>query len=165
MTLSTLYDAKYSLLSITLSTLASAPSNTTNTPSQSLHIWLLMTTWLALSAQRQILMHVIAEWHGEWRVTPPWRPHSHSWTWRLHWHCWTWDLAPALTVLNLESCTLTSEKQTLNIFRSLPEGSRLSPNLFDIFAANLIHELQTRRARVFGVQIRKDGKISETRVI
>jgi len=36
------------------------------------------------------------------------------------------------------------EHQTVDIFRGLPEGSRLSPTLFGIFAADLIHELQTQ---------------------
>jgi len=33
------------------------------------------------------------------------------------------------------------EHQTVNILRGLPEGSRLSPTLFAIFVADLIHEL------------------------
>jgi len=36
------------------------------------------------------------------------------------------------------------EHQTVNILRGLPEGSRLSPTLFGIFVADLIHELQTK---------------------
>jgi len=36
------------------------------------------------------------------------------------------------------------EHQTVDIFRGLPEGSRLSPTLFGIFVADLIHELQTK---------------------
>jgi len=35
------------------------------------------------------------------------------------------------------------EHQTVDILRGLPEGSRLSPTLFGIFVADLIHELQT----------------------
>jgi len=33
---------------------------------------------------------------------------------------------------------------TVDILRGLPEGSRLSPTLFGIFVADLIHELQTK---------------------
>jgi len=36
------------------------------------------------------------------------------------------------------------EHQTVDILRGLPEGSRLSPTLFGIFVADLIHELQTK---------------------
>jgi len=36
------------------------------------------------------------------------------------------------------------EHQTVDILRRLPEGSRLSPNLFGIFVADRIHELQTK---------------------
>jgi len=36
------------------------------------------------------------------------------------------------------------EHQTVYIRRGLPEGSRLSPTLFGIFVADLIHELQTK---------------------
>ena len=36
------------------------------------------------------------------------------------------------------------EYQTVDILRGLPEGSRLSPTLFSIFVADLIHELQTK---------------------
>jgi len=36
------------------------------------------------------------------------------------------------------------EHQTVGILRRLPEGSRLSPTLFGIFVADLIHELQTK---------------------
>jgi len=36
------------------------------------------------------------------------------------------------------------EHQTFDILRGLPEGSRLSPTLFSIFVAHLIHELQTK---------------------
>ena len=36
------------------------------------------------------------------------------------------------------------EHQTVDILRGLPEGSRLSPILFGIFVADLIHELQTK---------------------
>ena len=36
------------------------------------------------------------------------------------------------------------EHQTVDILRRLPEGSRLSPTLFSIFLADLIHELQTK---------------------
>jgi len=36
------------------------------------------------------------------------------------------------------------EHQTVDILRGLPEGSRLSPTLFGIFVADLIHELQTQ---------------------
>ena len=35
------------------------------------------------------------------------------------------------------------EHQTVDILRGLPEGDRLSPTLFGIFVADLIHELQT----------------------
>jgi len=34
--------------------------------------------------------------------------------------------------------------QTVDILRGIPEGSRLSPTLFGIFVADLIHELQTK---------------------
>ena len=34
------------------------------------------------------------------------------------------------------------EYQNVDILRGLPEGSRLSPTLFGIFVADLIHELQ-----------------------
>jgi len=36
------------------------------------------------------------------------------------------------------------EHQTVDILRGLPEGSRLSPTLFEILVAELIHELQTQ---------------------
>jgi len=36
------------------------------------------------------------------------------------------------------------EHQTVVILRGLPEGSRLSPTLFGIFVADLIHQLQTQ---------------------
>jgi len=36
------------------------------------------------------------------------------------------------------------ENQTVDILRGLPEGGRLSPTLFGIFVADLIHELQTK---------------------
>jgi len=36
------------------------------------------------------------------------------------------------------------EHQTVDILRGLPAGSRLSPTLFGIFVADLIHELQTK---------------------
>jgi len=36
------------------------------------------------------------------------------------------------------------EHQTIDILRGLPEGSRLSPTLFGIFVADLIHELQNK---------------------
>jgi len=36
------------------------------------------------------------------------------------------------------------EHQTVDILRRLPEGSRLSPTLFSIFVADLIHELQNK---------------------
>jgi len=36
------------------------------------------------------------------------------------------------------------EHHTADILRGLPEGSRLSPTLFGIFVADLIHELQTQ---------------------
>jgi len=36
------------------------------------------------------------------------------------------------------------EHQTVDILRDLPEGSRISPTLFGIFVADLIHELQTK---------------------
>jgi len=39
------------------------------------------------------------------------------------------------------------EHQTVDILRGLPEGSRLSPTLFGIFVADLIHELQTKFPR------------------
>jgi len=36
------------------------------------------------------------------------------------------------------------EHQTVDILRGLPEGCRLSPTVFGIFVADLIHELQTK---------------------
>jgi len=36
------------------------------------------------------------------------------------------------------------EHQTVDILRGLTEGSRLSPTLFGIFVADLIHKLQTQ---------------------
>jgi len=39
---------------------------------------------------------------------------------------------------------IIQEHQTVDILRGLPEGSRLSPTLFGIFVADLIHELQTK---------------------
>jgi len=41
------------------------------------------------------------------------------------------------------------EHQTVDILRGLPEGSRLSPTLFGILVADLIHELQTKFPHAF----------------
>jgi len=37
-----------------------------------------------------------------------------------------------------------SARHTVDILRGLPEGSRLSPTLFGIFVADLVHELRTK---------------------
>jgi len=37
-----------------------------------------------------------------------------------------------------------SARHTVHILRGLPEGSRLSPTLFGIFVADLVHELRTK---------------------
>ena len=39
-------------------------------------------------------------------------------------------------------------RHTVDILRGLPEGSRLSPTLFRIFVADLVHELTAKFPRV-----------------
>ena len=42
-----------------------------------------------------------------------------------------------------------SARHTVDILRGLPEGSRLSPTLFGIFVADLVHELRAKFPRLF----------------
>ena len=49
-----------------------------------------------------------------------------------------------------------SARHTVDILRGLPEGSRLSPTLFGIFVAHLVHELRAKfPERLFTLDINR----------
>jgi len=111
--LSETYDTLYTL-SITLYTLSSPPSNTTRTPSRSLHMCLLLTTAQPTPQCTEIDCCLSVCTMALWVI------------------CGT-TLAHALTLLDCESSKPTFDKilsscrlSTLDILRGLPEGSRLS---------------------------------------